>query len=135
ACGTGGGACATCGIEQVCSVDHACVASADACAGIAAGGTCMSATEVALCTSAAEGGAPSVGTSPCRAGETCEDSPAGASCVLVGDCHDGDTRCTAATLETCTGGAWQDAPCATGCVDTPIGASCGIADATVALSS
>lgn len=135
ACGTGGAACATCEADQVCSTDHACADAIDACAGIAAEGTCSSATEVALCTSATDGGAPGVVTYTCRAGEMCEDSAGGARCVLIGACHDGDTQCAATTLETCAGGAWQDTPCATGCIDTAIGASCGIADATVPLSS
>jgi hypothetical protein len=67
-------------------------------------------------------GVPKVVVAQCSADRVCDDSTGTAQCKLVGECTEGDKRCSAGTqtspggsLQTCVGSManakWQDTPC------------------------
>jgi hypothetical protein len=93
-------------------------------------GICATATTVSYCGVPTGEAAPRVLSYECPQGEGCEVQGGAARCVLTGACRAGETRCLdGATLRTCAAGAWQDAPCASACKATALGAFCAEATA------
>src|SRR5215510_2178841 len=135
ACGAGGGACKACGASESCTAAHQCANAADPCQGIGPEGVCVSTSRVEFCATATDGGSTELMTYDCPAGEHCQDSASGASCVLTGQCLDGQAQCTSATMiQTCSGGAWVSSTCPAQCIASPIGDFCGISEATTAFT-
>jgi hypothetical protein len=80
-------------------------------------------------------GEPRVETFPCVAGTRCVDSVAGAICQAVDQCVDGQVECHGTRAAECVGGRWVEEPCARGCVQNALDASCRPNLATVRYSN
>lgn len=98
-------------------------ANEDPCGGVPATGRCV-AGDVELCATPTGNSEPSVFLVPCHGDEVCQETPAGARCVLDAACYSGSSECRGAQLATCQGGAWVETPCSGGCFASSLGAAC-----------
>jgi len=107
----------------------------DPCRGIAAGGTCTSYQSFQRCV--ASGGRSRVEEVACGSAQRCQEGPAGANCVALGDtCAPGHAYCTSLTeaMMCNDDGIWQAGHCDTECRDSPTGAFCAPSLATTVLN-
>jgi hypothetical protein len=96
------------------------------CGAVTAAGSCTSDDRFEVCvqpTGAA--GSPALVQFACRVGERCDDTLGMARCVQNSECVGDETSCAdASTLRSCEAGAWSESPCASRCVQTPLGSAC-----------
>lgn len=95
----------------------------DPCQGVPTWGVCNG-NNVRVCVASSGNGQPEILNYNCSPDESCVQDSQGARCELSANCYSGAAECIGDTLSVCEQGYWIELPCASGCVESALGANC-----------